>query len=413
MNKKTFCSAPWTQIRIDWDGKFRPCCEINIENSKFAGQKTFSIHDSTVDQYMTSDYLQYMKQQLGSDNYISECQHCWNKENQKIQSLRQTLNNTVTRNRGNQIENTWIKLFVDKSQDYRDYNIISADVKLSNICNFACAMCNPVSSSRIHSEWKSQQSVSFVQEKLLYNPTYFSDIIDNYQTQKGYQHLRDILKFNLKHLKLLGGEPLLDRELFRVLDEVSKEQKKNISLHFVTNGSQNIINVKQKLYEYQEVTFTVSLEGTHDMQDYTRNGSNWSEIECNILQAQEQGIKLTINHTLQALSVTHLDKLLFWCSQHNLPISFGLLEQPDYLRLAVLPVSVKNLTLDRLDKINNIKIHQDIENLEIKSVKNIQNLITSINFDSTLFIKFLEYVQWYERNTILKLKNICPEFYTS
>ena len=371
------------------------------------------MHDSTVDQYMRSDYLQYLKQNLQSGNCVSECQSCWDKEDQEIRSLRQTLNNTATHNRGDQIENTWIKLFVDRSQDYRDYIIVSADVKLSNICNFACVMCDPMNSSRIHSEWKSQQSVSFVQEKLLHNPTYFRDIVDNYQTQKGYQHLKDILKFNLTHLKLLGGEPLLDRELFRVLDAVPRPHKEKISLHFVTNGSQNLVDANQRLCEYKEVSFTVSLEGTHDMQDYARNGSNWAQIEYNILQAQKQGIKLNINYTLQALTVARLDELLSWCSQHDLPISFGVLKQPDYLGLAVLPVGVRNLTLHKLDNISGVKINQDIENFEIKSVKNIQNLIMSIEFDSTLFAKFLNYVEWYERNSTLKLKNVCPELYSN
>ena len=413
MNKKTFCSAPWTQIRMDWDGKFRPCCGINIENSKFDGQKTFSMHDSTVDQYMTSDYLQYLKQQLGSGNCISECQSCWDRENENVKSLRQAINDSVTRNQGNQIENTWIKLFVDKSQHYRDYLIISADVKLSNVCNFACAMCNPTFSSRIHSEWKSQQSVPFVQEKLLHNPTYFSDIVDNYQHQKGYKHLKDILKHNLKHLKLLGGEPLLDRELFRVLNEVAEEDRKNITLLFVTNGSQNLLDVKQRLNGYQEVVFTVSLEGTSDMQDYARNGSIWSEIESNILQAREHGIKVNIHHTLQALTVIHLDKLLSWCHQHRLPISFEILNEPDYLGLRVLPVDLKTLALDRLDNINDLEIIQDVEGCEITDVKNIKNLIMSIESDSTLFSRFIEYMQWYERNSALKLRDICPEFYNS
>ena len=417
MNKKTFCSAPWTHVRIDWDGGFRPCCEINIKNSKFTGQKTFSIHDSTVDQFMTSDYLQYIKQQLDSGNRLSECQDCWNKDDKKIKSLRQAMNDTATRNQGDQIENTWLKLFVDKSRDNRDYLIISADVKLSNVCNFSCVMCEPAFSSRIHSEWKSQQSVSFVQEKLLHNPTYFSDIVDNYQNLKGYKHLKSILNDNLKHLKLLGGEPLLDRELFRVLEEVSPENKKNITLLFITNGSQDLLSTRQRLHEYQDVIFIVSLEGINDTQDYARNGSNWFEIERNILQAREHGIKVTIKHTLQALTVIHLDKLLSWCHQHKLPISFGVLSEPDYLGLAVLPDSLRALALNRLDSIGDLEVIQDTEGdnseSEIIDVKNIKNLIASVDSNTMLFEKFLEYITWYERNSVLKLKDICPEFYNT
>jgi Radical SAM superfamily/4Fe-4S single cluster domain len=411
MNKKTFCSAPWTQIRIDWNGEFRPCCEINVGNSKFVGQKTFSMHESSVDQYMTSDYLQYVRQSLQSGDYITECGACWDKEKFNVQSLRQILNNTATRNRGNQIENTWIKSFVDKSAEYRDYHLISADIKLSNVCNFSCAMCDPVSSSRIHSEWKSQQSVAFVQEKLINNPTYFDDITRNYQNQKGYQHLKDILKNKLQHLKLLGGEPLLDRECFRILESVSQKTKQEITLHFVTNGSVNLLDAIKRLQGYKEIGFTVSLEGIGLVQDYARNGSDWSQIETNILQAQDHNIRLGIHHTLQALTVPYLDRLLSWCSTHSLPISFGVVRNPDYLGLGVLPIPLRNLTIDRLDKIADIEINQDPEHDEIGTVKNIQNLILSGEFDATLYTKFIDYLHWYERNASVKLKNICPEFY--
>jgi len=410
MNKETFCSAPWTQIRIDWDGKFRPCCVIQPDASEFTGKKNYSIHDSSLDEFMTSDYLQYLRQSLGSGVPVAECQSCWAREKHNIFSLRQVTNNTVTHNQGHKIEKTWIKSLVNKSKDYRDYKIVSADIKLSNTCNFSCVMCEPTASSRIYSKWKSQQSLFFVQEKLKRNPGYFSDITATFQSQRGYQHLQDIIQSGCMYLKLLGGEPLLDQTLFQILTNVPEDRKKNLSLHFVTNGSYNLIEATQRLSNYKEITFTVSLEGINDMQDYARNGSDWSFIETNILNAINLGIQIKVSHTLQALTILHLDQLMAWCKQHDISLFFTLLTEPLFLGLAVLPDHIKNKVLQKLQTVQNISIN-DVENTDTNVQLDLRKLLISNCFDSELHKKFMDYIHWYERDSNLKLQNICPEFY--
>ena len=76
---------------------------------------------------------------------------------------------------GNNINNTWIKLFL-KDQNYSKYQIISASVKLSNVCNFRCAMCNPYDSSKIFDLWKSQKEESFVKQLTNNDGDYFEKI---------------------------------------------------------------------------------------------------------------------------------------------------------------------------------------------------------------------------------------------
>jgi sulfatase maturation enzyme AslB (radical SAM superfamily) len=410
--KNTFCAAPWFQARIDWDGRYRPCCGLVEKNSKFNGRTHYSLKDTTVDEWMSSEYSQYLREQLSNGVQLPECNNCWQKEKNSISSYRQQVNDAVTDNRGDNLDNTWVKLFIDRNQDYQKYLLVAADVKLSNVCNFSCAMCSPFNSSKVYDKWQSNLDNKFVQEKLQQEPTFLQDIATNYQTQRGYQHLKDILNHPLRYLKLLGGEPLLDKEMFRVLQEKSPEKKSKISIGIVTNGSQNLIHAAKKLEGYKSVNFTVSLEGVGDIQDYVRKGSNWAEIEKNILTARSHGILVNVHHTIQAMTALNLNELLLWCNDNQIPLSLGILDYPAYLDISVLPDNIRTLIIDNLNKIKDINIINSADNTELLSVNNIINLIDNLPILSDRYSKFLEYVAWFEENSSKKLQDIQPLFYT-
>ena len=134
------------------------------------------------------------------------------------------LNNHQISQRQHNLYNSWVKSFL-KKQDYSKYHIVFADVKLSNVCNFECVMCNPHDSSKLFSRWQSQPESEFVEKALTKNPRYFEIVKENYSTQRGHQHLLDILDQPVKNLKLLGGEPLLDKQMFSVLESVDKSKQ--------------------------------------------------------------------------------------------------------------------------------------------------------------------------------------------
>jgi hypothetical protein len=391
---KTFCSAPWFRTRIGWNGLYQPCCELNKQATEFNGRTQYSLNDTTVDEWMSSEYSQYLRQQLSQGVKIAECDRCWKMEKNNLESPRQSMNNTATGNRGHDLDNTWVKLFVNRSQDYKDYRLLSADIKLSNICNFSCAMCNAHDSSKIFDLWHKDQNNQFVQERLTAQPKYFENIVTNYQSKRGYQHLQDILNHSIQHLKVLGGEPLLDKDLFRILQDQSPDKKSQIHVHMVTNGSQDIVQAVEKLQGYKSISFSVSLEGVGKIQDYVRAGSNWKVVEKNILEAKHKGILIYIHNTLQALTVMDFSVLSSWCHQHQLPLTISVLDTPDYLAISVLPDYLRKQIVDQIPD------------------KNIIDLINEIPDCSDQYPKFLEYVSWYERDFTTKLRDIQPLFYT-
>ena len=391
VNHNTFCAAPWFQVRQDLNGTFRSCCLIDHNKTKFHGQTVYR----NFEEYFNSPYVKYLRTQLTQGEQLPECYICWHREKNNLMSLRQSINNTVTNNQ--LFKKSWLSFYFKNKTDYENDLLISADVKTNILCNFSCAMCNPADSSKIYSLWIKDKAHPLVQEILQDNPFYFENINFIYKDNKTYNMLREILCKKPKHLKLLGGEPLLDEYLIKILQEYT--DKKNTSLTFITNGSVSLIDTQKKLSGYKSVNFIVSLEGINKVQDYIRKGSNWSNIENNILSYIKQfaSQNLFIHCTLQALNVYHLPELITWTSNNNIRLGINQLVSPDYFTLNCIPEDLMNSICNRI-KSNQTKLRRiDGEIITETTTDDLINLIKeNYHFDHISFKKLKLFLDWYD-----------------
>lgn len=414
INTKTFCGAPWFAIRTQSNGSFAPCCELNSNVSKFQGKKEYNVDVNTIEEWINSDYVTYIRQELKNGNKIAECDMCWKKEKNNIISLRKQINDTLTDNRGDEIKNTWIGSFL-KKKDTQPM-LLAADIKISNLCNYSCVMCNPHDSSIIFSKWQKEQENLFVKEEIKKNKNYFEEI--KKKNKKKYSHsiLLEILKHPIKHLKFLGGEPLLEKKLLTILSNIDETKKKNIALHFVSNGSIDITKIIKKYnLNFKSVSVSISLEGIEDMQDWARKGSAWQTVKKNIFLAKKNGVQLSIHHTIQLSTIFRLNNLLNWCSKENLHITFGYLYKPTYLSIENLSNELKQNIIDNL-LINKLNFTKGIDSYYHENETSVENLITFLlekfeNKNKNQIDKFYKFIEWYEKDSKLKLKNIVPELY--
>jgi len=243
-------------------------------------------------------------------------------------------------------------------------------------------------------QWANNKEVFFVKQILEKTPDYFEKISNIYKDTRDYNHLTSILEQPLQNLKLLGGEPLLDKKLFKILSSVSSEKKSQIALHFITNGSQSLVDAVRSLEGYRSISFSVSIEGVGKIQEYIRSGSNWKQTEENIISAKQKGIDVVIHHVLQSLSILGTSQLFEWCAEHDLKISFQHLVRPDFLSLAVLPGIVKQKAIDTLAQ------HGQVV-----------DYISKITPTPEKYPEFLEYVKWLDSQSPVKLMEIYPELF--
>ena len=278
-------------------------------------------------------------------------------------------------------------------------------------------MCIPADSSLIYNHWQKSQDNEFVKEVLDKDPKHLERIkMNGFKNKKYEEYFTHVISNNpnLKVLKIIGGEPLMDKNLLQKLQELDEEQKQRLSIWVVTNGSVNLNDILDKLGNFKGIFFTVSIEGVGQVHEYARYGSNWKQLEQNILSFKQSDTRgITIHHTIQASTLLGLEDLTHWCNQNNLSITLGFVEHPDYLSVSAIPDHIRE-TVVKKAKANKMLVREEpLSDEPTLTAENMLHTLTSTSFDPYLYKRFLRYVDWYEGNKteIPRLKNIFPELY--
>lgn len=405
-NNNTFCVAPWFQIRNQNNGSKKVCCVIDSKTSSSATQSPLQFLNS-------SDNLE-LKKNLHNGVKVSACAGCWQDEENGRMSLRQKLNGVITKN-ATSIEKTWLDSYFRHKNNFDSDELLMADIKIGNTCNYSCVMCVPEDSSMIYNEWKRKPDAFFIRDKLLKDPKYLDKIKHTGYANRDYrQYVESILSNKrLKYLKLLGGEPLLDKHLLTLLRALPEKQKNNLSLYIVTNGSKDLLATKEYLGNFKSIMFTVSLEGIAQVQDYARHGSNWDTVSKNIIKLKNTFPSDVIIHTtLQTTTILGLKELAEWTKQNDLALSLGVCQQPEYLSFSSLPDSVRATVKKSLEQADLNIIQTSIGDEASWPISKIIDIMERTKFSVESYDKFLKYIEWYEdgKNTA-KLRDIFPELF--
>ena len=405
-DNRTFCVAPWFQIRNENDGSKRVCCAIKSTYPKSVTQGPLEFLNSAPNIRLKKDLHQGTKSK--------SCEKCWIAEDNGRISLRQKLNGVLTKN-ASTINKTWIDSYFKHKNNFRSEDVLMADVKIGNTCNFACVMCVPEDSSMVYNEWRKKSDSFFIKETLQKDPEYLDKIKKyGYKNQNYKKYVKNILSNKkLRYLKLLGGEPLLDQHLLNELKSLPEIQKENLSLYIVTNGSKDLVAIKEYLGNFKSIMFTISLEGIGIVQDYARYGSNWDTVSTNILNLKKLFPSDVIIHTtLQTTTVLGLKDLANWCKKNGIALSVGMCQQPSYLSFASLPNEVREQVKTALVEAEITIRQKSVGDEEQWSVEKIIDTIELTKFDPSEYKKFIEYVEWYEKDKkINKLSNIFPSLF--
>lgn len=398
INTETFCAAPWFMLRSNKDATFKPCCDFKQELTTFTDDTKSMGKKISIEEWADSKYMNYVRKNLSEGTKIPECSNCWKKEAAGLPSLRQTSNNIVTDNKGTELHNTWLSSFLKNKNRKNRYMLLAADIKISNKCNFACVMCNPSDSTKLFSTWSRNKKNIFVEEYSKNDKNYFENILQTQTKKESYEILKQILTYPIRLLKLLGGEPLLEKQMLEILRDLPAQKKEKISLSFSTNGSIDILSVIKKYkLNFKSLTFVVSLEGIGAIQNWARKGSDWAQIEKNIISAKKEGILIDVQYTLQAATVLKIFDLNDWCTEQKIPLIINLLERPTYLSINILSKELKNNLFNSLEK----------QQKELYLYLKKQISITTKEENK----KFYKFIEWYEKDSTLKLKNIVPDLY--
>lgn len=252
----------------------------------------------------------------------SECDYCWRIEDK---------NNTSDRHFKS--SEPWAVQEYDKiinSTGDEFFKPTYLEVSFGNACNLKCMYCGPEFSSKWVEELKSQ------------GPVIIKDNNNNEQWAQGWQDLEKISIPNrehnpyieafwkwfpeiypgLKHFRITGGEPLLNKNTLKSLDYVIQNPKEDLELSINTNLSvpektwndflNKIIDL-EKTAKFKKITIYTSVESWEERAEYAR-----SELDFNLLKSrfeellEKTSVRCVIMSTYNLLAITSFQTLLEW-----------------------------------------------------------------------------------------------------
>jgi hypothetical protein len=295
---ESFCVLPWHSQEIDWNGKSTHCCLL---------PKTYNI------KVIKSNMLQGIKP--------SECQKCWNLEQQGLLSDRKLKNSALDFWSGQDLQ-TIVK---ESTVDSGDTQILK--LTTSYTCNSACVTCNSSASSF----WNTVERR--IDNTIPIKKYSFIDV-EAIKTQVDFK--------NLKILSLLGGEPLLEKNNFVLLQHLIDIGNTDVFVTIITNGSVKLSEKHVELFSsFPNLNFCISIDGIGPVFEYLRWPLKWPDIVTNLDQYRCITNNISVSYTISNLNILYYANTVDWFRAHDLAWNHNVVYEPSYFSPMVLPSSAK------------------------------------------------------------------------
>ena len=255
------------------------------------------------------------------DQRPKECSYCWNMEDLGEMSDRHYRSGEP-----------WAAIDYEriKSSTGTESDIVPSyvEVNFNNVCNLRCSYCSPQFSSSWMDE--AQRHGAFPTGVPHNDPEHFTGSRRAIPARESNPYVDAFWAWwptlypELRHFRMTGGEPLLDRNTYRVFDYVLEHPKSDLHLNVTSNFSVEDSLFEKYISYVKRVCATdiehfmqyVSLDsGIPAQAEYIRHGLDFERMKNNVsrylTEAPERN-SLTFIVTMNNLSVTGFRALMEW-----------------------------------------------------------------------------------------------------
>lgn len=346
---ETFCVLPWMHVAVTPSGSYRLCCNSDPKTNKIwkdekTEHKFFKVaeEDEVANVWHSPDYIEFRRQFLAGERPAT-CERCFREEDAGMVSARMRYNEKWMRDD--------IELTTTPPADIR-----YVDIRLGNLCNLKCRMCNPWSSSKWAKDWNEVVDTSKTLEparKLTEADMKWMEELSEWPEWRGTGKNFLAVADTVEEIYLTGGEPTLARSQYKLLGYcVENGLAKKIKLKYNTN----LTNVPPEMIDlwkhFKRVQLNASIDAVGDRDRYIRYPSHWSKIQENFYKLSTMSnVDLQVHCTVQALNVVALPQLLDWMEDMGLTheqLYLNILNHPYALNVRVLPEELKKRAVDQL-----------------------------------------------------------------
>lgn len=310
----TFCAAKWKQVTIHLQNGHTHSCHHPVSHKVPLEELIHSpsaLHNTT--------YKKEQRKMMLEGTRPTECVYCW-----KVEDTSNSLSDRTFKSR-----EPWAAPYIsDIIRKPWDDDVAPSYVEVSfgNVCNFKCSYCSPHVSSKWMEEVKQYGEYPTTNKfnNLVWIEQNDQMPIPNNQPNPyvdAFWEWWPTIYSTVQHFRITGGEPLLNKNTFKVLDYIIENPNSNLEFSVNTNMCPTpdlmdkfIEKVKIIVFEKKVKKFRVftSAEAHGKQSEYIRFGMDYDLWLSNIerMLTEIPGLNITLMSTYNALSVTSYTRFL-------------------------------------------------------------------------------------------------------
>ena len=416
-----FCLAKWTQVTMHLHNGMTHSCHhpsphkipmIELETNPTA------LHNT--------NYKKNVRREMLTNKKPQECGYCWNIEN----------NSKSYSDRVFKSAEEWSSKNFDEIKSLKwdaNYNPKYVEVSFSNTCNFKCSYCGPTFSSKWVEEIEKHGGYPTTNN---FNNLDWLKNTDQvpYKHSEHNPYVEAFWKWwpelynDLDTFRITGGEPLLSKDTWAVLEHIATTDNPNRNLNLSINSNlgvpknliERFINLSEKIINEGRVKTLIvftSCDTYGEQAEYARHGMNFGEFIENIELILSRLPKVTVNImcAFNVFSPFGYEKLIdkvfelkqkyhnkerYWISAVQLDTSY--IRYPQHLTVKVLEKEHKELILKAAKKSYYYAMreftheHYGFSDTEVQKIKRLYDY--SVGFDYSVdeqqnkidFVKFVD-----------------------
>jgi radical SAM protein with 4Fe4S-binding SPASM domain len=293
VQSKTFCMLPWVHMHAFPDGRAYPCCMSDYWHS------VGDLRKNTMEEVWNQQPYRTLRINMLDEQPSKECKRCYEQEENGFFSLR----NDANRNYGHHI------IEVEQTQEdgtHPEFKIRYWDIRFSNLCNFSCRSCGPIFSSNwFNDHVKLHDRKPDVLGREMLRVEYTAGDEDAMMEQM-LPHIP-----YLEQVYFAGGEPLIMKEHYFLLEKLIEHGKTDIRIQYNTNFSE--LRYKDKhVFDYwkhfKNVSVGASLDASGARAELMRKGTNWKQVVENRKRMIKEvpHVDFYVSATVSAMNVLHV-----------------------------------------------------------------------------------------------------------
>ena len=306
------CLAKWKQVSLHLPTGLNNSCyhpplhAIPVEE---LAKNPSSLHNTS--------YKKEQRKIMLRNERPSECSYCWTMED----------NNKLSDRHYRSGEPWAAKDFESIKNSTGEEDVVPSyvEVNFNHVCNLKCSYCSP----QFSSSWQQEveQLGGYPTSTIHNDPSHFTGsrrpipVREHNPYVDAFWSWWPTLYPELEHFRMTGGEPLLDKNTYRVFDYVLANPKPNLHLNVTSNFSvdekswQKYLGYVKQLCEGEKIEHFmqfVSLDAWGDQAEYIRNGLDfkllWDRVNQFLTEIPYRN-SITFIVTMNNLSVSTLDSL--------------------------------------------------------------------------------------------------------